>query len=53
MLYSEHYWLCVRLGDRVYMVTPTDTKGETFLSGTVTDEGLLVEQLEPERGSCT
>lgn len=43
----------VRIGDRIYMVTPTDTKGETFLSATVTNEGLLVDQLEPERGACT
>jgi hypothetical protein len=52
-LYARIYGVYVRLGDQVYMVFPgVDDDTETYLTGTVTDEGLFIHELEPEKGAC-
>ncbi|MGH1345090.1 MAG: hypothetical protein ACRBN8_26250 [Nannocystales bacterium] len=48
----------VRLGvyrvvqDRMFIVLPFEDEGEQWLTGTVTGEGLYIDQLEPEQGAC-
>ncbi len=51
-IYSARAGLYLRIGDHVYMVIPFEDEGERWLTGTVTEEGLFVDQLEPESGAC-
>ncbi len=56
-LYTDAYGIYVQSGDAVYMVfanrLDTEDEDHAFLTGTLTDEGLLIDQLEPESGACT
>ena len=40
------------IGDQMYIVLPFEDEGEQWLRGTITDEGLYIDQLEPEQGAC-
>ncbi len=54
-LYSERFGIYVTLGDRVFMYfagQEAREDGEQFFSGTLTDQGLYVDQLEPDKGPC-
>jgi len=52
-LYSNHYGIYVTIGDRIFMVFGDETNAEDqFLSGTISDSGILIDQLEPEKGAC-
>jgi|GEM_PF-1875853 len=51
-LYSAKAGVYVTVGDRIYIVLPFEDEAEQWLTGTVTDEGLLIDQLEPEAGAC-
>lgn len=54
-LYSDRFGIYVTLGDRVFMYfagKEAREEGEQFFSGTLTQEGLYVDQLEPDKGPC-
>lgn len=51
-LYSVRLGVYRVLGDQMFMVLPFEDKGEQWLTGTITDEGLYIDQLEPEQGAC-
>ena len=38
--------------DRVFIVLPFEDEGEQWLTGTITGEGVFIDQLEPEQGAC-
>ncbi len=51
-LYSEKAGVYVTVGNRVYIVLPFEDESEQWLTGTVTDQGIVIDQLEPEQGAC-
>ena len=54
-LYGERFGIYVTIGDRVFMYFAGEKareEGEQFFSGTLTDEGLYIDQLEPDKGPC-
>ncbi|MBL4688824.1 MAG: hypothetical protein JKY37_29815 [Nannocystaceae bacterium] len=55
-LYSATSGIYVTLGQQVYMVFAgkigTEDEDEAFLTGTITEQGLFIDQLEPESGAC-
>lgn len=53
-LYTEMYGVWVLEGDALYMAFGDGNPDEErLLVGAVTNEGVLIEQLEPETGACT
>ena len=52
-LYGRIYGVYVTIGDSVYMVFAGEHDAEVFLTGTLTDEGLYIAELEPEKGACS
>ncbi len=51
-LYSVRLGVYRVVGDRMFIVLPFEDEGEQWLTGTITDEGLYIDQLEPEQGAC-
>ncbi len=51
-LYAERVGVYEIIGDAVYIVLPFGDEGEQVLTGTLTDEGIYIDQLEPEQGAC-
>lgn len=51
-LYSTRLGVYRVVGDRMFIVLPFEDEGEQWLTGTITDEGLYIDQLEPEQGAC-
>lgn len=51
-LYAERTGVYKIVGDRMFMVLPFEDADEQWLTGTITNEGLFIDQLEPERGAC-
>lgn len=54
-LYSERFGIYLRVDDKIFMYFAGQharEDGEQFYSGTLTDDGLYIDQLEPERGPC-
>lgn len=52
-LYSVTYGIYVQLDEAVVlMFGDSDVEAERLLTGVVTDDGLYIDQLEPERGAC-
>lgn len=51
-LYSTRLGVYRVVGDQMFIVLPFEDEGEQWLTGTITDEGLYIDQLEPEQGAC-
>lgn len=51
-LYSVRLGVYRVVGNQMFMVLPFGDEGEQWLTGTLTDEGLYIDQLEPEQGAC-
>lgn len=51
-LYGRIYGIYVIVGSRMFMVFPGNHDAEVYLSGTINDDGLYIDELEPEKGPC-
>lgn len=51
-LYSTRLGVYRVVGEQMFIVLPFEDEGEQWLTGTITDEGLYIDQLEPEQGAC-
>lgn len=51
-LYAERNGVYRVVGNQVFIVLPFEDEGEQWLTGTLTDGGVLIDQLEPEQGAC-
>lgn len=51
-LYSVRLGVYRVVESRMFIVLPFEDEGEQWLTGTLTDEGLYIDQLEPEQGAC-
>ncbi len=51
-LYSERLGVYRVVGNQMFIVLAFEDEGEQWLTGTITEEGLYIDQLEPERGAC-
>lgn len=52
-LYAERTGIYKVVGDRVFIVLPFEDEDEQWLTGTITNEGVFIDQLEPEQGACS
>ena len=51
-LYAERNGVYRIVDGRVFIVLPFEDEGEQWLTGTITGEGVFIDQLEPEQGAC-
>jgi hypothetical protein len=51
-LYAERTGLFRVIDDRLFIVLPFEDEGEQWLTGSITAEGVYIDQLEPEQGVC-
>lgn len=51
-LYENRYGTYIKKGNSVVMLFGQEDN-ERVLNGTITNEGLIINELEPERGACT
>lgn len=51
-LYAERNGVYRVVDDQVFIVLPFEDEDEQWLTGTITNEGVFIDQLEPEQGAC-